>query len=172
MRSNKSFPLCSLLLLVLGTMAYNHSDAQMKHKQFVDEKKAASRKSEKNVVMVNTSTMNELMTKCIQLGIGNVKLVFTRIKQNDVNEYVTNHPEAAGYENDIIGKLTVLVKIEGDNISEANFVSDPNNNSLIERMSSVGFVKVNKPYGNIPTAPRAVYFEIGSICPPPNSCDE
>lgn len=174
MRTVNSSRFKILILIVLTSLVYTQSDAQLRRKQIIAENKALSRKSEKNVVLIDTRTLNNLMTKCMALGIENVQLVFTRIRPNDMDEYISNHPEASGFEKDIIGKLTVLVKVEGDNISEGDFVTDSPNNqkiSLINTMNSVGFVKVNKPYGNIPSAMRALYFEVGSICPPPNSCN-
>ncbi len=164
-----------LCLILLSSFFYETTSAQrLKRKQIVDEKKANSRRSEKNVVVVNTNVINELMGKCIEMGIGEVKLVFARIRAADIPDYIENHPEAAGYEKELIGKMTVLIKVEGDNINEENFVSDApaNRSSLVTaKMSAAGFVKVNRPYGNLPVALKVLYFEVGSICPPPNSCN-
>ncbi|MBC7886317.1 MAG: hypothetical protein H7Z13_00400 [Ferruginibacter sp.] len=177
MRSNNAFLLKIVVLLVTISMVCTQSNAQLRQlrrKNIIDEKKALARRSEKNVVLVNTKVINDLMVKCIELGIENVQLVFTRIKAADVNDYTANHPEAVGQEKELIGKLTVLVKVEGNNISENNFVTDQTddpNKSLINTMNSAGLVKLNKPYGNVPSSMNVLYFEVGSICPPPNSCN-
>ena len=174
MRPGSPFPFKMALLFLVATVAFTSANAQLKRKQIIDEKKALSRKSEKNVVVVNTRTMNELMTKCIELGIEDAKLVFTRIRAVDMADYVSNHPEAAGYEKDILGRMTVLIKVEGDNIAETDFVTDADanpTNSIIQKMNSAGLVRVKKPYGNIPYTSKVLYFEVGSICPPPNSCN-
>ena len=174
MRQGFPFLFKMALLFLVATVAFTSANAQLKRKQIIDEKKAVSRRSEKNVVLVNTRTMNELMTKCIQLGIEDAKLVFTRIRAVDMADYVSNHPEAAGYEKDLLGKLTVLIKVEGENIAATDFVTDAGDNptnSMVQKMSSAGLVRVKKPYGDIPYTSRVLYFEVGSICPPPNSCN-
>ena len=172
MKSKYSSHAKFLILFVMAIMLYSQSQAQLSRRQIVDEKKALARKSEKNIVLINTAVVNSLMQKCIELGIENAQLVFTRIRSIDVDEYVTNHPEAKGYEKDMIGKLTVLIKIEGDNIDENTFISnggaDPN--GVIKSMSKAGFLQVKKPYG-MPLLLKALYFEVGSICPPPSSCN-
>ena len=160
------------LVLFMALLVYCQSEAQLHRRQIVDEKKAIARKSEKNTVVINTAVVNGLMQKCIELGIENAQLVFTRIRSIDIDEYVINHPEAKGYEKDIVGKLTVLIKIEGDNIDENTFVShsetDPN--GIVKNMNKAGFLQIKKPYG-MPLLLTALYFEVGSICPPPNSCN-
>lgn len=174
MRSGVPFTFKTVLLLMLASLAVSSADAQLKRRQIIDERKALSRRSEKNVVLVNAQTIGALMTKCMELGIQDVKLVFTRIRSVDMADYITNHPEAAGYEKELLGKMTVLIKVEGDNISETDFVNDQTDtpaNSLIEKMNAAGLKRVMKPYGGTPYASKTLYFEVGSICPPPNSCN-
>lgn len=158
------------LLLVFGMLLYTTSFGQLKRSNVVHESKAKARKSEPNVVLVNTSTVNEIMEKCIQNGIENVQFVFTRIRPGDVQEYVANHPDAKGYEKDLIGKLTVLIKVEG-NVDESSFFDADNEANLINSINNAGFRRVNKPYGGIAPAKGVLYLEIGSICPPPTSCN-
>ena len=162
-----------LILLVSSTMLYSQSFGQLRRGNVIAESKALARKSEANVVLINTSTMGSIMTKCIEQGIGEVQLIFTRLKSGDVNEYVSNHPAARGYEKDLVGKMTVLLKVEGDNITDDTFTSNdsPQNNSLNELINSSGLVRLRNPYGDLPSAAKTVYLDVGQICPPPTSCN-
>ena len=161
-----------LILLISGVCTYTQAFSQLQRKNVVDEAKALARKSEANVVLINTEVMGSIMSKCIEQGIGQVQLVFTRLKVGDVDEYVANHPEARGFEKDLIGKMTILLKVEGEHITDDTFTENsPQANSLNHLISSAGLVRLNRPYGDLPSIQRTVYLEVGSICPPPTSCN-
>ena len=162
----KMFPLLALALVFCAD-----SFGQLRRNNIIDESRALARKSEANVVLINTDVMGNIMAKCIEHGIPEVQLVFTRLKMRDVDEYVANHPEGKGYEKELIGKMTVLIKIQGDNVTDDTFTDAPGNNALNKLMSSTGLIRVNKPYGDLPVIRKVVYLEVGTICPPPTSCN-
>ena len=151
---------------------YTNSFGQLQRKNVINQAKAQARKSEANVVLLNTQVLSDVLSKCIEQGIGQVQLIFTRLRMDDVDEYVFNHPEAHGYEKDLIGKMTVLLKVEGENITDETFTGNSGStNKLQQLMSSAGLVQLNKPYGDLPSAAKTVYLDVGSICPPPTSCN-
>jgi hypothetical protein len=159
------------LLSVLGVITYAPSFSQLQRRNVINEATAMARKSEANVVLLNTETMSRVFSKCIEHGIGQVQLVFTRLKMADVEEYVSNHPEARGYEKDLVGKMTVLLKVEGEDITDETFTQNSSQtNKLSQLISSSGLVRLTTPYGDL-SAAKAVYLEVGSICPPPTSCN-
>jgi hypothetical protein len=164
---------CKIFVLsILSVVMYANSFGQLQRKNVINQAKALARKSEANVVLLNTQVMSDVLLKCIEQGIGQVQLIFTRLKMNDVDEYVFNHPEARGYEKDLVGKMTVLLKVEGENITDETFTgNNGSTNKLQQLMSSAGLVRLDKPYGDLPLAARTVYLDVGSICPPPTSCN-
>ena len=159
------------VLLALTIFMYSQSFGQLKRKNIIAEARALARKSEANVVVINTSVMGDIMAKCIQAGVGEVQLVFARLKPKDVSEYIENHPDAKGYEKELVGKMTVMIKIEG-NITEDTFADNSSNtNALNSFITRAGLVQVNRPYGDLPILRGVVYLEVGKICPPPTSCN-
>ena len=162
-----------LVLLASSMVLYTKSFGQLPRSRVIAESKALARKSEPNIVLINTSVMGSIMNKCIEEGIGEVQLVFTRLKTGDISEYVSNHPSARGFENDLVGKMTVLLKVTGNNITDDTFTSSdaPQNRNLNELLSSSGMVRLRNPYGDLPFAAKTVYLDVGQICPPPTSCN-
>ena len=167
-----TIPIKKCTISALALLLYTCSFAQVKHGEFVSEDKMKARKAQSHVVMVNTTVLNNIMSKCVENGIENVKLVFVKIRKDDIANYLENHPDAKGFEGQLLDKLTVLIKIEGDNIDENSFAITPNGKgSTTGSLADAGFIKVHKPYGGIPMVKGVVYLEVGSICPPPNSCN-
>ncbi len=161
-----------IVLISLGIFLFSQASGQMHKAIKIDTDKANERRSESNIVLINTTLLSQVMAKCIENNIQDVQVIFTRLKKKDIPDYIVNHPEAAGFDKELVGKMTILLKIEGDDIDDNMFtnMSQSRQAALTNLISSGGLVKVNRPYGGL-TMARAVYLEIGTVCPPPSSCN-
>ena len=160
--------------MIIAILLINPVQSQLRQNQLVPLDIALARKTESHIVKVNVNTLNDLMVKCVTMNITNVKFVFATIRTEDLPAYVKIHPEARGYEKELVGKQTILVMVEGADISGSSFFtvnSKLQNDSVATSIRDAGLIKLDKPIGGLTAARKAVYFEIGGVCPPPGSCD-
>jgi hypothetical protein len=129
---------------------------------------------QKIAVTYDAKQLKDILETCIENGINDVQFVFATIRAEDTDKYI-NRLKKHGKNtdqvtsNNIKDKPTILLRVPRSAFNLA-LNEEPKNNSLVQKISASGPM-VNTLEGNTQFASAYLYFDIGTICPPPDGCD-
>lgn len=132
-----------------------------------------SGKKATKVVTLPVDKLKDILDACSANGITDIKLLIVSIRSEDTAQYSKHNPGMTPAEKkDLIGRQTVIIRVPrkafGPSGSRINILG---NNPLMVSLLAVGMVTMDKPMGGIPYGEGDVFFGLGTICPPPTSCD-
>ena len=112
-----------------------------------------------------------ILDACAANNIREISAYFTAIRPEDLSRYRANHPESSATDQQLLKSQLIIFKVPRSAFSGAmgakiNLSNHPTMISLL----SMGLVLLDGPLG-ITGSAEDLYFDFGTICPPPTSCD-
>lgn len=123
-------------------------------------------------VTLPVDKLKNIIDACNAKGITEISVLITTIRSVDVARYKRNHPEVASLPDDSLKWRQLLV------LQIPRYAFDTNKSSSIKvgnatsllSLLSMGLILIDRPVG-LPFTDGALYFDLGTICPPPAACD-
>ena len=118
--------------------------------------------------------MKEIFDACYANNITDITVMFVAIRQVDIARFKNNHPEIQATNSQLKGRQMLVFKVPrrafaAKSASAGAMISK--DNAVLLSLSSLGLVQLSASLLDIPAAGEDIYFTIGTICPPPASCD-
>lgn len=115
--------------------------------------------------------LKEIMDACTAKNITEVSVMVITIRQEDLVQARKQNPGVA--DNDLRGSQMLVFRVPRRAFSSLSGakVNVPKNNSLMISLLGAGLILLDSPYTDLPFGTEDVFFALGSICPPPTSCD-
>lgn len=131
----------------------------------------ANKKATSQITM-SVSKISEVMSTLSALGITNVTFLIVTIRKEDTANYAKRHPGISNAaRNDLIGRQQLLLRVP-----RAAFIQQQQGsgkiirpNRLIIAMTLLGISPIDYYTGVYGSGD--LYLGLGTICPPPASCD-
>lgn len=169
----KSFSKSGIIFLFAIISIVTSVHAQTLMADTISKSTADLRRTNSTVVNFDASRLNSILASCVSKGVSTVQFLFATIREQDTTRYFSKHSNVAKEDRrSIIGKATLLLRVprRAFNLS---FNEDPLKNRVIKQMMGAGFILLDAPYGGSPSGISGdLYFDIGTVCPPPSNCDE
>lgn len=125
------------------------------------------------IISLPVDKLKEILDACTANGVTDVKVLITTIRPDDVEQYSKRNPGlTAAEKKDIVGRQTVILRVPRKAFvsnSGSGFKTSPANPLMISLLAA-GMVVLDKA-ADTAGAEDDIYFGIGTICPPPTSCD-
>lgn len=118
--------------------------------------------------------MKEILDACASHNITDVTVMIVTVRQSDLARLRRTHPEISATGGTIKGRQMLVFKVPRRAFQGAASarVSAPGQNSLMLSLLTAGLVLQDATLLDVPAGEDDYYFSIGSICPPPSSCDD
>jgi hypothetical protein len=115
--------------------------------------------------------LKSILDACASQGLTEVSVMVVVIRQQDIARYRRAHPETTATDDQIRGSQILVFKVPrsafpGPKSSKVNL----SNNPMLLSMLSLGLVLLDQPFDKA-AGTDDLYFSLGTICPPPASCD-
>lgn len=115
--------------------------------------------------------LKNILDACASKGINEIAVMVVVIRQQDIARYRRAHPETTATDDQIRGSQILVFKVprhvfQGAKSSKVNLSDNP----LVLSMLSFGLVLLDQPFDKV-EGTDDLYFSLGTICPPPASCD-
>jgi hypothetical protein len=170
-----------LLMLILSTKSYAQKrinlrtdtvatyDAKTAKKEF---RKLYRRKEDvrARLVSFDVATLKQLLDSCHAKGISKIDFQFSIIRKEDTARYASRNPGLTAAErNQLLNQPTLLVKVNRL-VLNGQFNSSAGRTSSGRQSIPGALRSALYNIGNAATSTSEVYFELGTICPPPQTC--
>ena len=131
------------------------------------------RRTQSTVVNFEVSKLYPILKSCFEKNVNKVQFIFATIRDQDTTRYFSKHPNVMkDYRRSIIGKPTLILRVPKSAFGMA-LNDDPLKNRVMRQMVGAGFILLDAPYGSDPKAISGdFYFDLGTVCPPPDNCDD
>jgi len=169
---NKTFFKGSIISLLIIFSFVTSVQCQTLLADTVSQSTADARRTNSVVVNFDANKLNTILANCISKGVSKVQFIFAMIREQDTTRYFSRHSSVAREERKfLIGKPTLLLKVPRMAFNLA-LNEDPLKNRVIRQLVGAGFILLDSPYGGIPSGISGdLYFDLGTVCPPPSNCD-
>jgi hypothetical protein len=112
-----------------------------------------------------------ILDACANNNIKDISAYFTAIRPEDISRYRANHPESTATDQQLLKSQLIIFRVprsafSGSMGAKVNLSTHPTMISLL----GMGLILLDGPFGITGTT-EDLYFDIGTICPPPASCD-
>ena len=123
-------------------------------------------------IMLPVDKMKEIFYACHSYGISEVTVLFVSIRQADMARFRRNNPEIQATNNQLKGRQMLVFKVPRRAFAQSAGATGriPANNALLVSLLATGLQQLDLS-GTEAVADDDVYLSIGTICPPPASCD-
>lgn len=115
--------------------------------------------------------MKEIMDALAAANIREVSVMMVTIRQNDLGQARKQNPGAT--DDQLKGSQMLVIRVPRS-VFAAKMkasISLPSSKGLLLSMLGAGLFPIEKPMEDLPWGEDDLYFGLGSICPPPTSCD-
>lgn len=133
-----------------------------------------SGKKATRIFILPVDKLKDIMDACYARGVTDVKVMVVSIRKEDTAHYAKRNPNLTAAErSDLIGRQAIVIRVPRQAFGESGSgIAVPKSNPLMMSLLTAGMIQLDK-HAFAELAPFAgdYYFEFGSICPPPNSCD-
>ncbi len=125
------------------------------------------------IFTLQVDKLKEIMDACYSHNVTEVKIIVVTIRADDTAHYSRRNPGLTATERkDLIGRQAIILKVPRHAFAvSGSGINIPNKNPLMISLITAGLIQMDKPIAGLPVAEADIYFEFGSICPPPGSCD-
>ncbi len=115
--------------------------------------------------------MKQIMDACEANNIPNISVFFIKIRAADVAHYKQLNPSAS--DDDIKGSQMLVIRVPRSAFAGkmSSKVDLSTNNPLVVSLLAAGLILVDYPWTGLPPGTGDVFVTVGTICPPPASCD-
>jgi len=171
-----------LLIVVSGAQAQkidlskdtlSRSDARGGRDSYLNALRGSGQKATERVNL-SVSKLKEILDACAAKGITEISAHMVLIRQNDVARYRRNHPETTATDAEIRGSQLIVFRVPRRAFPGAASGAKINqsNNPLMMSLAAVGLVNINAKYSGLGfDTSDDLFFDFGTICPPPAACD-
>jgi hypothetical protein len=126
------------------------------------------------IISLPVDKLKEIMDACAANGVTDIKVLIVTLRVEDTAQYSKHNPGmTASEKKDIIGRQTIVIRVPrkafGSGESGSRIII-PGKSSLMLSLLTAGMLVIDKP-SEVPYGADDIFFEFGSICPPPTSCD-
>ncbi|MEO7924768.1 MAG: hypothetical protein ABIR30_13885 [Chitinophagaceae bacterium] len=124
-------------------------------------------------IILPVDKMKEIFDACAAHNITDVSVMIVSIRQNDIVRLRKTNPEITSTGGQMKGRQLLVFKVPreafaGQTSSKINLTSS---NPLMLSLLGAGLSLVDMSLFKAAAAAGDIYFSIGTICPPPASCD-
>ena len=164
---------CRIGILAILLNIASGASAQTVLSDTISKNTADLRRTTQTVVNFDANKLHTILVNCIAKGIFNVQFIFVTVRAQDTARYFSKHPNVMKEDRgSLIGKPTLLLKVPRRAFNLA-MNEDPLKNKLIRQLIGAGFMLLDSPYGGGVGSQTldALYFDLGTVCPPPSNCD-
>ncbi len=115
--------------------------------------------------------LKEIMDACDANNITEVSVMIITIRQNDLVQARKHNLGAT--DDQLKGSQMLVFRVPRRAFTGATGakINVSNNNGLMFSLLGAGLVLLESPYTDLPFGSDDFFFSLGSICPPPTSCD-
>jgi hypothetical protein len=112
-----------------------------------------------------------VLDACAAHNITEISAYFTAIRPEDISRYRRNHPESTATDQQLLKSQLIVFRIPRSAFGGAMGAKIKlSNHPTMITLLSMGLTLLEIPYGDF-DATGDVYLDLGTICPPPTSCD-
>ena len=125
-------------------------------------------------VTLPVGKMKEIFDACYAQNITEVTVMLVAIRQSDMARFRKNNPEVSATNSQLKGRQMLVFRVPRRAFAAAKSgagINIPNSHPLMLSLLAAGLMQIDASYLDLPFAGDDVFFSIGSICPPPASCD-
>jgi len=117
--------------------------------------------------------LKAILDACAAKNITEISASVILLRQEDVARYKRNHPETSATDAQIKGSQLIVFKVPRSAFEGAMGAKTKlSNHPLMTSLVSMGLVQLQWKYTDLGFGGAGdIYFEFGTICPPPTSCD-
>lgn len=179
--SKSIIPIIFLLMVATGAEAQkidmsrdtvSRSDARGGRDSYLNAIRGSGQKATERINL-SVSKLKEIVDACATKGITEISALIIVIRQNDVARYRRNHPETTATDAEIRGSQLIVFRVPrrafaGASGAKVNLSTHP----LMMSLAAAGLVAINAKYTDLGfDSSDDMFFDFGTICPPPASCD-
>lgn len=127
--------------------------------------------TEKIILPVNK--LKEILDACAANYITEVTVLIVTIRQSDVARMRKTNPEISATASQLKGRQMLVFRIPRAAFASASGskATVSSNSPLMMSLLGMGLALLDASYFDLPATGDDIYFSIGTICPPPASCD-
>ncbi len=117
--------------------------------------------------------LKEILDACYSNGVSDISVLFITLRQKDVDRYKKNNPGITAPDDEIKGSQMIVIRVPRSAFAGKTGagINISGNNALPLSLLGTGLIQLKEAYTELPFASGSLYFSIGTICPPPSSCD-
>lgn len=174
-------PIIILLLVGFGADAQkidwskdtvSRTDARGGRDSYLNSLRGSGQKATERVD-ISVGKLKEILDACASKGIAEISVLIVVIRPNDVARYRRNHPQSTATDAEIRGSQLVVFRVPRRAFAGAMGAGvNISNHPMMLSLASVGLVAINSKYAGLGfVGTDDLFFDFGTICPPPSSCD-
>ncbi len=134
--------------------------------------KGSGQKNATERITLPVDKLKSILDACAAKNITEIAVMIVSLRQSDIVRYRKRHPESTATDEQLKGSQILVFKIPrhvfaGATSAKSNLAGHP----LMLSLLAAGLIQLDAGYSDLPAAGDALYFSLGSICPPPGSCD-
>ncbi len=134
--------------------------------------KGSGQKNATERITLPVDKLKTILDACAAKNITEIAVMIVSIRQSDIVRYRKSHPESTATDEQLKGSQILVFKIPRHVFAGATSAkSNLSGNPLIISLLAIGLIQLEKGYSELPAGGDALYFSLGTICPPPGSCD-
>ncbi len=124
-------------------------------------------------VILPVQKLKDIMDACMAHNITDVSVFIVALRQSDIARFRSNNPGSNATDAQLRGSQMLVFRVprrafaEGASGATLNFSSS----KLMISLLGAGLVMLDSSFDSSPFGAGDVYFSLGTICPPPMSCD-
>lgn len=148
------------------------ADALGAKSTYLNTIKGSGQKNATERINLPVDKLKEIIDACAAKGVTEVSVMIVSIRQSDVAHYRKSHPESAATDDQLKGSQVLVFRIPRMAMAGAMGAKiNVGNNPLMVSLLASGLVMLDAPFAGLPASSEDLFFLMGSICPPPTSCD-
>lgn len=125
------------------------------------------------MIKLPVNKMKEIFDACAAHNISEVAVMIVSIRQADLARFRKNNPEIQATYSQLKGRQMLVFRVPRSAFASAAGaqINLSKTNPLIISLMGAGLMMLDASYLDIPAGSDDIYFSVGTICPPPASCD-
>lgn len=134
--------------------------------------KGSGQKNATERIALPVDKLKSILDACAAKNITEIAVMIVSLRQSDIVRYRKSHPESTATDEQLKGSQILVFKVPrhvfaGATSAKSNLAGHP----LMMSLLAAGLIQLDAGYSDFPATGDALYFSLGTICPPPGSCD-
>lgn len=148
------------------------SDAIGAKSTYLNTIKGSGQKNATERINLPVDKLKEIIDACAAIGVTEVSVMIISLRQSDIARYRSSNPGTTATDDQLKGSQMLVFRIPRMAMAGAMGAKiNVGKNPLMVSLLASGLVMLDAPFAGIPFASGDLFFLVGSICPPPTSCD-